>query len=350
MGKRYFWDRVKMKEVVQSGLCTACGTCVGVCPEGCLSFNLVTETPEISEGCIECGMCLDVCPGKDIPFPQLERVTFGRERNEGERYLGVYSSLKIGQACDPEIRIKGASGGLVTALLCHAFASGMIDGAIVSGADPCEPWIARPRIATSADDLRLAMQSKYVLVPVNRILNEITNRNLNRVAIVGLPCHIHGLRKMKLPHGFEDLNARIALIIGLFCGSNYSRQVVEHFIREFFHVELEQVRSFQYRGGLNNQEVILTTKDGKIMRTSLANRIYLTIGHKKERCLVCADLYADLSDISFGDVFTFDDHKTIPNISSIIVRNEKGEDFQIFTKFLHYLLCLKFQWFKVNFV
>ena len=315
-----------IKEIVKPGLCTACGTCVGVCPERCLSFDPVAETPAISGDCVDCGYCVSVCPGKDIPIPELEKAIFGRERESREGYIGVHRSLKMGQSCDEEIRKKGASGGIISALLCHAFEAGIIDAAVVTAMDPKEPWIARPQLVTSAKGVIRAVQSKYILVPVNSVLTEIEERDLKRVAVVGLPCHMHGLRKLMLEPGLKELEGRIAFTIGIFCSTNYSRKVVEHFITEFFKVSLDEVHSFQYRGGANNQEVILTTKDGRRMKTTQANRIYLMTGHKKERCLVCADLYSDLADISVGDVFTLDDHKAIPNLSSIIVRSERGEE------------------------
>jgi coenzyme F420 hydrogenase subunit beta len=314
------------EKVVGVGLCTACGTCVGICPEGCLYFDAAAEIPVLRGDCVNCGLCLNVCPGKDIPLPQLEKVTFGRERDQGEQYLGVYRSLKVGQACDEKIRSRGTSGGIASALLCHALDSGIIDSALITQPDPMEPWIGKPRLVSSAGEILQAARSRYVLVPLNSILQQIVERNLNRVALVGLPCHIHGLRKMKLEPALRELGKRISLVVGIFCGTNYSRRVMEHFIQEFFGVPLESIRSFHYRGGTNNQEVILTTKDGREMKTTQQNRIFLMTGHKKERCLVCADLYNDLADISVGDAFTFGDHKAVPNVSLIIVRNKNGEE------------------------
>jgi coenzyme F420 hydrogenase subunit beta len=288
-------------------------------------FDGKQEIPILAGECNECGLCLDVCPGKDIPIPNLEQHIFGRVRNEQEIYLGVWQRLNIGQACDAQIRKNGSGGGLVTALLCHAFERKEIDGAVVTIMDPDTPWLAKPKLADSARSIFNAAQSKYMVVPVNKILDQIIERNLRRVAVVGLPCHIHGLRKMSLHPALENLSNRIAMMIGIFCGANFSGRVIEHFITEVFGVDLDQIDSFQFRGGIDNREIILATKDNRQIKTEHANRIYLLAGHKKERCLMCADLYNDLADISVGDVFTYESHRAVSNVSSIIVRTEKGE-------------------------
>lgn len=317
---------VLLNDIIKPGLCTSCGTCVGVCPTGCLDFDVAGEVPRERETCLECGLCLAVCPGKDIPFPELEEVVFGRVRKAEECYLGVYQALKIGQAVQKNVRRKAASGGLVTALLVHALESLKIDGAIVTLMDPHTPWLGRPQLVRNVEDIRQAAQSKYCLVPVNRILQQIVEKDLQRVAVVGLPCHIHGLQKMLLEPALKNLHRRISLKIGIFCATNYSRSVIEHFITEFFKIELDEVRSFQFRGGIGNREVIVTTRDGRQMKTTQANRIYLLTGHKKERCIVCADLFNELADISLGDVFTYEDHRAVPNLSSIIIRSQAGAD------------------------
>lgn len=316
-----------LKWVVKQGLCTACGTCVGVCPAQCLEFDAQEEAPVLAGECIDCGLCLDVCPGKEIPIPKLEQHVFGRVRNQQEIYLGVHQRLNIGQARDAHIRKNSSSGGLITALLCDAFEREKIDGAVVTIMDPDAPWLAKPELADSASGVCKAAQSKYTVVPVNKILGEIIERDLRRVAIVGLPCHIHGLRKISLQPDLKDLSRRIAIMVGIFCGANFSRKVIEHFIIEFFGIDLDEIHSFQFRGGIDNREIILTTKDHRQIKTDHTNRIYWLAGHKKERCLLCADLYNDLSDISVGDVFTYENHRAVPNVSSIIVRTEVGENF-----------------------
>ena len=69
-----------------------------------------------------------------------------------------------------------------------------------------------------------AAGSKYIQIPLNACLGEVIKNN-GRFAVVGLPCHINGLRRL------EDFNSelkeKIVLRMGLFCNHavNYKGMV-----------------------------------------------------------------------------------------------------------------------------
>ena len=53
--------------VVEEGLCTGCGTCVGLCPEDCITIEsnyvLGSREPVVDqEKCVKCGVCQAHCP------------------------------------------------------------------------------------------------------------------------------------------------------------------------------------------------------------------------------------------------------------------------------------------------
>ena len=47
--------------VVDTTLCTACGTCADVCPSGCYDIE-ATAVLARPDDCTECGICVDECP------------------------------------------------------------------------------------------------------------------------------------------------------------------------------------------------------------------------------------------------------------------------------------------------
>ena len=98
------------EDVISTGLCTACGTCVGVCPTGILEFNIAREEPVLTGECDSCGICYAACPGADIPLPQLDRMLFSRERPLDDEPLGICSGWRKGYATDAQIRKSAASG------------------------------------------------------------------------------------------------------------------------------------------------------------------------------------------------------------------------------------------------
>jgi NAD-dependent dihydropyrimidine dehydrogenase PreA subunit len=50
---------------VDLNLCTACGTCVDECPNGCWDVEASAVMARPAD-CTECGVCVDACPNEAI--------------------------------------------------------------------------------------------------------------------------------------------------------------------------------------------------------------------------------------------------------------------------------------------
>ena len=50
--------------VIDRGLCTVCGTCIGICPQQCLGLAYENEEPlpALVGECTSCGLCVKACP------------------------------------------------------------------------------------------------------------------------------------------------------------------------------------------------------------------------------------------------------------------------------------------------
>lgn len=121
--------------VINSGLCTGCGTCVGICPRDALDMMIDHRQglyiPSLdNEKCNECGLCFKACPGHTVDFKQFNLNIYGKDQEDS--LLGNYLNCYIGHATDYDIRYNSASGGLVTALLISALEEGIINGALVT--------------------------------------------------------------------------------------------------------------------------------------------------------------------------------------------------------------------------
>jgi Pyruvate/2-oxoacid:ferredoxin oxidoreductase delta subunit len=96
-----------LKDVIDAGLCTACGTCVAVCPKESITWDQEQEKAIVSALCkSSCPLCFKVCPGKDIPVPDLEKFIFGRQRSledYREHYLGISERCLQGYATDSKL-------------------------------------------------------------------------------------------------------------------------------------------------------------------------------------------------------------------------------------------------------
>jgi coenzyme F420 hydrogenase subunit beta len=187
------------------------------------------------------------------------------------------------------------------------------------------PWRAEPKIATTRAEVLEAAQSKYTVVPNSALLSEAAHRGFNRLGIVGLPCHIHGIRKMQMSGKPKTVLSKIKFTIGIFCGSNQSHKTTEWLIAKGAGIPLERVEKFEYRAGLESQDIRVTTRDGKIK--VIPKEIYTRAFSKmqRERCTVCWDFSAELADVSLGDIFLPIGNMKLPNLSAILTRTKQGE-------------------------
>lgn len=297
-------------------LCHCCGTCIGVCPTK--AIEMVDGLPRLTGKCIDCGLCYEGCPGIEFCYPEFNKRFF--ETSEVDNEIGHYRSIHTGYATNKAVRKKGASGGVVTAVLSGLLRRREIGGAIVVGMNKTSPWIPEVKVATSEDDVFNAAQSKYSIVSVNEILNRLDTINGDLV-FVGLPCHVHGIRKLQKMN--LKIAKRIKYCIGVFCGFNMERRATDFLIQKF-KVKKEEIGSLEYRGGDWPGGFSLITKDGRNYFIEKHFYNYLNLIFVPKRCLVCPDLTNEFADLAVGDAWNKD--LGFPGWSTIIVRTQGGQE------------------------
>ncbi|MEE8168180.1 MAG: Coenzyme F420 hydrogenase/dehydrogenase, beta subunit C-terminal domain [Candidatus Hydrothermarchaeales archaeon] len=136
-------------EIIDNGLCSACGICEAVCPVD--AIKVVDERPELVAKCDGYGFCYFACPRNHLPIKALKKRVLNGEVSS-EEGLGEFLSIKAVRAKDEKILNRGQDGGAVTALLAYALDKGIISGAISvkAGADP---WRPEPCLSTTREEL-----------------------------------------------------------------------------------------------------------------------------------------------------------------------------------------------------
>jgi coenzyme F420 hydrogenase subunit beta len=291
-----------IKEIVDEGLCTGCGTCSGICPNSAIKIVINAErvyVPElVNDKCNKCGICFNSCPGKYFDFDNFNLGIFGKKPEN--ILLGNFINCYLAHATDREIRYNSASGGLVT------------------------PFIARTK-----EEILEASKSKYCPVPANVALKEILeSKEGEGFAIVGLPCHIQGIRKAEMVN--KKLREKIVFHLGIFCSHTDSFRGTKLLLRKL-NIKDKEVRKISYRGEGWPGKIQINLKNGNQRylsnQSSLWNTIFNSFFSTPTRCLLCNDLTAEFADISFGDPW-------LPEIVSkeqvgksiIISRTKQGEE------------------------
>lgn len=288
-------------EVVSSGLCTRCGACYGICSQDAVRWD-ENFFPHSNEKCNKCGNCLRVCGGREVDFPRYVMKHYGKPHVLTENAIGPVLYSMACHSTDPEIRRKGASGGIVSQILISLIQNHEIDGALVSGFSPDNPLQPRAVIAKSREDILKCVQSKYTLFPVSHLYSEIAAAT-GKYAVVGLPCQLHSMfRWMEVN---PKLYEKVALIIGLFCHANLEKEALYDLLK-IRKILPDNVHLLEFRGGewpgriqvvlKNGDTVPLHSGDIKDGAFNYLNKLYIA-----RRCLLCTDFSAELSDIAVSD-------------------------------------------------
>ena len=319
-----------VKEVVKNDLCTGCGTCIALCPNEALELTIngkkgVYEPKLDAEKCNNCGTCLKVCPGHEVDFKDLNFDIFGKKADD--ILIGNHINCYIGHATDYKIRYNSASGGLVTQLMIFAFEEGIIDGALVVKMKKDNPLEPETFIARTKEELIDASKSKYCPVPANVALKEILNsKEGERFAVVGLPCHIHGIRKAEQMN--KKLKEKIILHLGIFCKHTVNFIGTE-FLLQKMNIRKEDVTKIDYRSEGWPGNILIEFKNGSKKFITHDNFSIIAYGlflFIPVRCILCSDQTCELSDISFGDAWLPELTDDKIGTSILISRNKIGEE------------------------
>jgi len=300
-GQLYGGDLMEWKlndVIVDTNQCAKCSTCAIVCPNNLVKFN---EKPYIGEECLRKGngMCFEVCPRVSSGKYQIKI----REKFKEEYYYGKGD-------------VEGQDGGVVTTFLKYLLKNKKIDGAIVVG-DEC--WKPVSLIVQNEEDLMNTTKSKYT-VSTLEALKTAGEMGLEKVAVVGLPCQINGLRKLQYfqylakhdgelgKNGKPVKLPKIEYLIGLLCTEKFEYDELKETLAKY-NINMDDVEKFDIKKGK-----LLVYVNGEEHKIPL-KEIELSAG-----CKMCRDFDAEMADVSVGCVGSPDGYSTV------IIRTEKGEE------------------------
>jgi len=276
-------------EVIDSGLCSHCGTCVAICPVyGIQWADKPINFPKWEEECIDDGVCVKFCPRVDY---------------KPKSGLGNYTEIVAAKSK----RFEGQDGGMVTEIMASALEMKLIDSAIVvSRDDKWKPKVIVARGAKMLEDEK-ARGSKYSYADIMPNLRNAF-KTAKKPGVVGTPCIVSGQRALQ--KGVQ-LYKKIGLIVSIFCMENFYYNQLVKFLKGKGVEDLTQVKKMDITKG----KFIVTMADG--------NEITFPVKEMDEivpsGCKVCQDFTGVDSDISVGSTGSED------GFSTVIVRTPAGK-------------------------
>ena len=300
-----------------------CGACVVACQDNNIRLVDLPEQglrPVVdSVKCKKCGECVKVCPGIEASHQSFNSETISQLR----KAWGPVLELWEGYASDPEIRFKGSSGGVVTALALFCLEQEGISGVLHIGANAEAPWQNVTVFSRNRTELIARTGSRYSpAAPCEKI--DWIREASSHCVFIGKPCDIVALRKLQAVNA--QLDKKVHLAISIFCAGTPPTKGTYHLL-EVLGVTPEETEQLRYRGcgwpgmttvrikGSNNKTRQMTYEEswGNI----LSNYIQL-------RCRLCPDSTGEFADISCGDPWYREIEPDEPGRSLVLVRTERG--------------------------
>ena len=295
------------EEVLDAGLCTVCGMCLGLCP---YLEEMGENVAFISDCRGDQGRCYAVCPRTATNLDTLRKRAIPEGKTDF--VLGPHQSVWMARATEEEIRRRAQYGGTVTALALFGIETGRIDAALLTAwsQDPEEPHLPRPLVAKTREEVLSASGSKYTASPTLKVLDSILNEEAEKAFVVGRPCQVLALRKRMQMEDPTFPSERIALVVGLFCMWSLSYRDFEKMLAPL--TGDEKLKRIDVPRGRFTVET---------NRESLELDHDSVQSHSRPTCLSCYDFTSELADLSVGSTEWKDDWNTL------VVRTDAGRTF-----------------------
>ena len=320
-------DFISVYDVAVNRLCTGCGACHYGCPEKRVRLIDIEDDgirPIVtSGGCDNCDRCITICPGLNTNTNISElRSTAEKSIESLAKQWGHVLEVWEGYASDPEIRYRGSSGGLCTALSIFCLEKKNVGGVVLIGQVDETPWTNKTYFSRTRSELVSKTGSRYAPASPCDSLRKIETSDKPCV-FIGKPCDVTGLRMAQ--NSNPELGDKTFLAIGFFCAGTPSTRGTLDLLRKH-HINPEEISNFRYRGMGWPGKAVAWRKNGKepFMQVSYRDSWGFVQKYRPFRCYLCPDLTAEFADISVGDPWYREVDENEPGQSLILIRTEKG--------------------------
>jgi coenzyme F420 hydrogenase subunit beta len=284
------------EEVRARRLCALCGACAGLCPYHVpYRGRMIT----LDDCTLAQGRCYAFCPRTPVDLDLLNQTMFGAPYPEGE--LGTAREVLMSRATDAALRSRAQYGGTVSSLVSFALRTGLIDTAVLTGADA----------AMQPAGVLACAGSNFVASPTLETFNREAAGDAQRIAVVATPCQALALAKMRASP-LENRNNidKLALVIGLFCTWALRYDDFARFLAE--RVPLDQITKVD----------IPPPPAGVFEVYTDSKRVAIPIDQVRAfvraTCNYCLDMTAEFADVSVGAA------EGVEGWNTLIVRSDAG--------------------------
>ncbi len=313
-----------LTRVARGDTCSGCGLCASL---GGDAVELATVAP----GYIRPRQVATLAPDTEaaiaVTCPGLIVDNCGDAPHDDPLW-GRWRITATGHATDAGLRHHASSGGVLSAILDHALASGLVDRVVQTGSDPTRPLANATVVSRSAAEVFAAAGSRYAgSSPLADIVAQLDAPGC--LAFVGKPCDVNALRA--LARIDPRVDAKVPLMLAFFCAGVPSGDGARRILAAIDAPE-DQVTAFRYRGDGWPGQATATLADGSTRGMSYHDSWGQILAKEIQfRCKICPDAIGGAADIACADAW-YGDAKGYPDFteqagrSLVMVRTARGED------------------------
>jgi coenzyme F420 hydrogenase subunit beta len=298
---------LSLEQIVEGGLCIGCGLCrsvAGADRAGAARIQIVL-TPEGRERPVATGRLdaatleriNEVCPGT--------RVEGARPQTHSGPALydpvwGPAERLSVGFAADPEVRHRGSTGGILTALGQFLLTSERVNFILHVAASHSAPLRTERLLSFDAASVLEGAGSRYGPAAPLVDFTELLDRG-EAFALIGKPCDIAAVRNLARVDSRVDRHLKYALTF--VCGGASDLTKSEQ-AASGLGIQPDELSLFRYRGYGNPGPTRLETKDGRSFELT-----YQQMWEDEDtwqiqpRCKICPDAIGESADLAASDVW-----------------------------------------------
>jgi coenzyme F420 hydrogenase subunit beta len=295
----------RLNRISEDAMCIGCGLCQSVAGPATVRMEIVEngyERPvvqgeELTHEMVD--RILDVCPGTRVEgLPEGEV----NESTQSDLIWGAYQNMVLGHAKDPEVRHRGSTGGVLTALGMYVVDSGEVDFILHARASEQVPTFGERAVSETANAVLEGAGSRYgPTAPLVDVLEQLDRGR--PFAFVGKPCDIAALRNLARVDG--RVNTLVRYMLTPVCGGFMPPQGMSRFLEQDLGVDPEAVTGLRYRGFGCPGPTRVEMANGDVVE-----KTYTDFWGTDEsmwvlpfRCKVCPDGIGEAADIAASDTW-----------------------------------------------
>ncbi|PIE64987.1 MAG: coenzyme F420 hydrogenase [Desulfobacterales bacterium] len=262
-----------------------------------------------------------LCPGVNLKRERAEPEADCNQDYYDE--WGPIFTVYEGHATDREIRFKGSSGGVITALSLFCLEQAGCNNVLHVKADVDKPWLNTTVMSCNRGDLLGGVGSRYSPASPCEKLSYVEKAD-GKSVVVGKPCDIAAT--YNLARDRTLLQEKIGVLIACFCAGTPSTEGTLQMLEKMC-IAKDDLQELRYRGyGWPGKTTAIDKKEADNKRELAYSQSWGGILQKFRpwRCYICPDHAGEFADIAVGDPWYKEVIKDDIGQSLILARTRRG--------------------------